>query len=156
MAKRWDGDMSGDRTGPRYDVVATTRRSWTETQKRAIVAEIGVGDATLSEVARRHGIHSSLLFRWRREFGGDAPPVKPEPPENAVRPALSFVPVVVPVTAPSRQPIDPVPARPAMAATIEIVLMCGRVLRVGAEVDTAVLVRVVRALEADLQREGRR
>jgi transposase len=134
-------------------VVATTRRSWTKAQKRAIVSEIGVGDATLSEVARRHGIHSSLLFRWRRELGGDAPAVKPEPPEKAVRPALSFVPVVVPVTAPSRQPIDPVPA---MAATIEIVLMCGRMLRVGAEVDTAVLVRIVRALEADLPREGSR
>ena len=55
--------MSGDRTTPRYDVVATTRRSWSPEQKTAIVAEIDVGGATLSEVARRHGIHSSLLFR---------------------------------------------------------------------------------------------
>ena len=150
--------MSGDRTGPRYHVVATTRRSWTNAQKRAIVAEIGVGDATLSEVARRHGIHASLLFRWRRDLGCDAPPAKPEPPEKAVRPALSFVPVVMPVSAPSPSPLpaEPAPTRPARTDTIEIVLMCVRVLRVGAEVDTAALLRVVRALEADLRREGGR
>jgi transposase len=148
--------MSGNRTGPRYDVVATTRRSWTKTQKRAIVAEIGVGDATLAEVARRHGIHSSLLFRWRRELGGDAPPAMPEPPEQAVRPALSFVPVVMPVSAipPSPLPAEPAPKRSARGNTMEIVLICGRVLRVGTDVDTAALLRVARALEADLRREG--
>jgi hypothetical protein len=32
--------MSGDRASPRYDVVATTRRSWSREQKKAIVAEI--------------------------------------------------------------------------------------------------------------------
>ena len=69
--------MSGDRTTPRFDVVATTRRSWSQSQKRAIVAEIDVGGATLSEVARRHGMHSSLLFRWRKTLGSamGAPPI---------------------------------------------------------------------------------
>jgi transposase-like protein len=61
--------MSGYRTSPRYDVVATTRRSWSREQKRAIVAEVDVGGAKLSEVARRHGIHASLLFRWRKTLG---------------------------------------------------------------------------------------
>ena len=61
--------MSGGRTTPRFDVVATTRRRWSREQKRAIVAEIDVGGATLSEVARRHGIHASLLFRWRKDLG---------------------------------------------------------------------------------------
>ena len=61
--------MSGDRTTPRFEVIATTRRSWSREQKRAIIAEIDVGGATLSEVARRHGIHTSLLFRWRVTLG---------------------------------------------------------------------------------------
>ena len=69
--------MSGDRTTPRYDVVATTRRSWSGAQKKAIIAEIDIGGVTLSEVARRHGIHSSLLFRWRKTLGSvmGAPPI---------------------------------------------------------------------------------
>ena len=53
--------MSGVETTPRFEVVATTRRSWSWAQKRSIVAEIA-GEATLSQVARRHGIHTSLLF----------------------------------------------------------------------------------------------
>jgi len=36
---------------------------------------------------------------------------------------------------------------PARSGTIEVVLAGGRTLRVGADVDTAVLVRVIEALE---------
>ena len=61
---RWHGHMSGNRTTPRFQVIASTRRSWSREQKRAaILGEIGVGEATLSDVARRHGIRTSLLFR---------------------------------------------------------------------------------------------
>ena len=82
--------MSGARTTPaQFDVVATTRRIWSREQKRAIVAEIDVKGAPVSAVARRHGIHSSQLFRWRREFSAT-----PAPADEA-RPAATFVPVVV-------------------------------------------------------------
>jgi hypothetical protein len=37
---------------------------------------------------------------------------------------------------------------PARSGTIEVVLVGGRTLRVGADVDTAALVRIVEALEA--------
>ena len=147
--------MSGDRTGPLYDVVATARRSWTRTQKLAIVAELGVGEATLSEVARRHGIHASLLFRWRRDLGAKAGNETLQSLEHPARPALSFIPVVVPPAAVS--PSTPPATRcPAKADLIEIVLAGGRVLRVSTDVDTAALLRVVRALEADPAHEGRR
>src|SRR3974390_2467816 len=135
--------MSGPRTTPaQFDVVATTRRRWSGEQKRAIVGEIDVAGASVSEVARRHGIHSSQLFRWRREFeptsaGGSAP-------------VATFVPVVV---APChRRVAAQLPATPGTAningSIIEIMIAQGRVVRVGSNVDTAALVRIIDALEA--------
>lgn len=139
--------MSGDRTSPRYDFVTTTRRSWSKEQKQGIVVEVDVGGATLSEVARRHGIHASLLFRWRKVLGSvmSAPPIDAEPATSTVT-APRFVPVMLPapVAPPAPTPI-PIPAKPG---TIEIVLDGRRTVRVGADVDTGALVRIIDALES--------
>ena len=139
--------MSGDRSTPRFEVVASTRRSWSRARKLALVAEIGVGDTTVSEVARRHGIHTSLLFRWRRDLEPAARPeahgTAPARPA-APRPALGFMPVMLappklsPPSAPSPQP---------KAGVIEIELAGGRIVRVAADVDTTALLRLVAALE---------
>src|SRR5262245_7499322 len=65
--------MSGPRTtSPQFDIVATTRRRWSREQKQAIDEEVDATGALVSEVARRHGIHSSQLFRWRRDIGASA------------------------------------------------------------------------------------
>jgi len=139
--------MSGDRTSPRYDVVATTRRSWSKQQKQAIVAEVDVGGATLSEVARRHGIHLSLLFRWRKTLGsvmGSAPIVAEVATSATV--AQRFMPVMLPAAttpAPTREPASIA----AKTGAIEIVLDGRRTVRVGADVDTTVLLRIIDALE---------
>jgi len=134
--------MSGDRTTPRFDVVATTRRRWSRVQKRAIVAEIDVDGASLSEVARRHGIHASLLFRWRKELGSvfAAPSGSAEPTAGLATPR--FLPVMLPapaVQAPTQES--------ANTGAIEIVLGGGRRVRVGADVDTEALTRIIDALE---------
>jgi len=136
--------MSGDRTTPRYDVVATTRRSWSTEQKTAIIAEIDVGGATLSEVARRHGIHSSLLFRWRKTLGSvmGAPTLDAGAATSAAA-GHRFVPVMLP--APSAPPTPS--TMPARTGIIEIVLDGGRALRVGTDVDTGLLVGIIDALE---------
>lgn len=135
--------MSGDRTSPRYDVVATTRRSWSSEQKKAIVAEVDVGGATLSEVARRHGIHASLLFRWRKAFGSvmGVPPL--DVAASGSPAAARFVPVMLP--APSAPPAPTTEA--AKPGAIEIVLDGRRTVRVGADIDTGALVRIIDALE---------
>jgi transposase len=131
----------------RFDIVASTRRSWSREQKQAIVAEVEAPGASLSQVARRYGVHASLLFRWRRairaEQGGDmgsSAPVSPLPPEPAafVQPVPRFVPVMLP-------PPDPQPA--SKPSPIEITIAGGRTVRVAADVDTAALVRIVVALE---------
>ena len=140
--------MSGYRTSRRFDVVASTRRSWSREQKLAIVAEVDVAGASLSQVARRHGVHASLLFRWRRNLkvkpdapageveNGAALPGPPEIPGAA--PAQRFMPVRL------QPPEAPASAKPGV---IEIVIEGGRIVRVGADVDTAALVRIITALE---------
>src|SRR6185295_9924087 len=126
--------MSGDRTSPRFEMIASTRRRWLREQKLAILAEVDAPGGSVSEVARRHGLHTSLLFRWRRDLAK-------RPRSTSLSPEPSFLPV--------RLPPPPVPALPAPArsGTIEVVLAGGRTLRVGADVDMALLVRVIEALE---------
>ena len=126
--------MSGDRTSARYEMIASTRRRWLREQKLAILAEVDAAGGSVSEVARRHGLHTSLLFRWRRDLAK-----RPRPASSSPEP--SFLPVRLP---PPAGPALPAPARPC---AIEVVLAGGRTLRVGADVDTAVLVRVIEALE---------
>lgn len=45
------------------------RRVFTEEEKLAIVLETEKPDATVSQVARDHGIVTSMLFRWRANLG---------------------------------------------------------------------------------------
>jgi len=137
--------MSGARTTPaQFDVVATTRRIWSREQKRAIVAEIDVKGAPVSAVARRHGIHSSQLFRWRREFSATLAPA------DEARPAATFVPVVVELGHRSVPPQSSWTSGTInnSSSVIEIMIARGRVMRVGSDVDTAALVRIIDALEA--------
>ncbi|GAC1501924.1 MAG: transposase [Steroidobacteraceae bacterium] len=44
------------------------RRSWSRTEKERIVAAAMEPGAVASEVARTAGIHTSQLFRWRRQL----------------------------------------------------------------------------------------
>ena len=114
---------------------------WSAEQKKAIVAGIDVGGATLSEVAGRHGVHANVRFRWRRELGSAMGATPGDAATATAAPATSFIPVML--------SSPPMPAStPTKPGTIEIVLAGGRTVRVGADVDTAALVRIVEALEA--------
>ncbi|ADP70690.1 transposase IS3/IS911 family protein [Rhodomicrobium vannielii ATCC 17100] len=55
------------------------RRSWPSDVKAAIVQETLEDGVGVSEVARRHGVAASQLFKWRREAGLRSRPPKPEP-----------------------------------------------------------------------------
>ena len=44
------------------------RRQWTAEEKRRIVREAERPGAVGCEVAQRHGVHASVLHRWRTEF----------------------------------------------------------------------------------------
>lgn len=132
--------MSGhDASRPVVDYVATTRRRWSKSQKRSILAEVDAPGGSVSEVARRHGLPTSLLFRWRRDLG--AKPV----PRSASSPSPAFVSLTLPASLPVAPAAPPCPAR---LDAIEIVLTSGRTVRVGSGVDVAALKRLLDALEA--------
>jgi transposase-like protein len=48
------------------------RRRFTDEEKRAIAEESVTGKESAAEVCRRHGIVTSMLFRWRVQFGYSA------------------------------------------------------------------------------------
>lgn len=106
------------------------RRRWSDEQKLAMVAEAARPGATLSLVARRHGISPSLLFRWRQRFS---------PPDDDGLPLFAPVELAGGMAA-------PMPAG-AMAGLIEIELAGGRRLRVDRHVDADALRRVLGVLE---------
>ena len=129
--------MSGhDASRPSFEFVATTRRRWRREQKLAILAEVDATGGSVSEVARRHSLHTSLLFRWRRDLAA-----RSKPEVNAPAPSPTFVPVALPAPAP------PIAVASAQPSTIEITVAGGRTVRVTADVDPVALVRIIHALE---------
>jgi transposase len=125
--------LTDSRQFSRLEVVDTgRRRRWTVAEKLRIVEESFSGPRLASSTARRHGIFPTLLFAWRKAFregrlGGVAP--------------VAFVPaIIVP---------EAVAATRAMAASgrMEVMSTNGRRVVVGADVDTAALLRVLEALE---------
>ncbi|MCJ2079837.1 IS66-like element accessory protein TnpA [Methylobacterium sp. J-090] len=120
-------------TSAPHIVVAGTRRTWSPEQKRAILAEAEDPATTASEVARRHGLHSSLLFRWRRALRADV-----SAPETSSRP--SFIPLALPA------PPSGVRGEPPRSGAIEIELAGGHRLRAEAGAEVALLQGVIAAL----------
>ena len=122
---------SGHETSRDFAIVAA-RRMWGRAEKQSIVGETLVPGANVSAVARRHGVAQSLLYRWRKDATG------------SVRPASTFVPVTIAAPAPAVV----APPKPMRSGSIEVVLANGCLLRIGADVDTVALVRIIAALEA--------
>jgi transposase-like protein len=50
-------------------LASASRRTFTAAEKLTIVLEVESPGETVSSVARRHGIVTSMLFRWRVQFG---------------------------------------------------------------------------------------
>jgi transposase len=121
--------MSGYSQEKSFAVVAETRRKWSAAERKQIVTE--TEGASVSSVARKHGVAASLVFRWRREAGLSG--------KKSVRnQASAFVPVALPALTPV-QGID--------HGVIEIELTGGRRLRVSGPVETEALRRVIAVLE---------
>ena len=111
--------------------VADTRRRWSEEEKLAIVEESKT--APVARVAKKHGVATSLLFRWRKGLGIRVRGPAPQPSGGFVRLALPA-------------PMEAVDGRCGHSA-IEIVLAGGRRVIVGKDVDAASLGRILDVLE---------
>jgi|SRR5271168_3254977 transposase len=107
------------------------RRSWTRDEKRRIVDESLQEGASIAEVARRHELNANLLFTWRRKMGVESTERK-DPME------------IVPVTI--ARGLAAEGHCPDAAGQMEIVLSEGDRIIVWADVETAALTRVLKAL----------
>jgi len=107
------------------------RRSWSLEEKRRIVDESLEDGASIAEVARRHDLNTNQLFTWRRQFG-----VEPTAPKELAP--------ILPVTIAPDTVADN--STPGPTGQMEIVLAEGDRIIVWADVETAALLRVVKAL----------
>ena len=111
---------------------AARRRHWGDADKLRIVEASFSGPRLVTATARAHGISRSLLTTWRRLAREG---------KLGAEPAPSFAPVALaPEAAPRTDPAS-------SAERIEIVLVNGRRLIVGAGIDAKALARVIAVLE---------
>jgi len=118
------------------EVITTVqrRRRWSRAEKERIVAASLEPGAMASEVARREGIHSSQLYRWRRQLCEPLPT------------ASDFAAVMV---TDAGSPSTGAPA----AGLIEIELSTGTRVRITGAVDPGAVAATLKAVaDADRRR----
>lgn len=113
-------------TNSRVEVITSVqrRRRWPRGEKERIIAASLEPGAIASEVARAAGIHTSQLYRWRRDLCERA------------RGAPAFAAVT----------IAPAAVAPAAAGVIEIEFACGARLRISGTVEPATVSAVIMGL----------
>ena len=125
------------------------RRVWSPEQKRGIVAESLGPELTPTEVARKYGIGSGLLYTWRSQMLAEPSGVVTRSNPNFAQVELAPSPVQFEAPRPLSDEPAPASASPAMPrreGLIEIVLPDGVSLRVDAQVDVRALRGVLIAL----------
>jgi len=125
--------MRGEILGPER------RRFWHDEDKLEIVSSIGIGGATVTQVAQRHELTRQQIYAWWHELKKKG---LWSPDAGAL-----FFPVDLPVAAgvPVLQP--PVIETPPSAA-VELRLRGGRCLHFDSTMDPVALTSLVRAVEA--------
>lgn len=141
------------RTSTRSEVVEVVtrgerRRIWSDEQKRLIVLEAMQPEALVTEVARRWGVGTGLIYTWRRQLRQGELGAVPVPAPTFAQVTVESPPVIA-----EPEPAAPVPEAPAEAGgsdagVIEVALPCGATVRVGRHVDEAALRRVLSAVRA--------
>jgi transposase len=115
------------------------RRFWRDEDKLEIVTSVGMGGATVTQVAQRHEITRQQIYAWRHELKKKGL----WSPEGGAR----FYPLDIPVA--SGVPVAPPPAaETSPPRAVELRLHGGRSLRFDSTVDPATLTALIRAVEA--------
>jgi transposase len=110
------------------------RRYWGDDEKLSIVSAVGVGGATVTQVAQSHEVTRQQIYAWRHEL-------KRKGLWSPAAGAL-FLPV-----GGSSAPDLPAVTNPAPAVWIELRLTKGRVLRFESDIADAALTRLIRAVD---------
>jgi transposase len=109
---------------------AERRRRWSDSEKRSIMAEVGVRGATVAEVARRHDLTRQHIYQWRAEFRQRGESLTQE---------VDFLPVEISTAASGQAPTR---------TAVEIILANGRRLRGIEGLSAAGLSQLIRVLES--------
>jgi transposase len=126
---------------PRIEIVSDRRRAHDTAFRAMVVAEAGEAGARVQDVAARHGICPSLVYRWRRLAGVSAangPSVHLFPVRIAASPEQGF-------SGSAASPAGSAP-KPRRAGVIEIELSGGIRVSVDDGVSVAALRRVMLVL----------
>jgi transposase len=110
------------------------RRYWGDDAKLAIVSAVGVGGATVTQVAHRYEVTRQQIYAWRHELKRKG---LWSPDAGAL---------FLPIDAPSISDL-PAVTNPAPAVWIELRLAKGRVLRFESDIAEAALTRLIRAVD---------
>lgn len=116
------------------------RRQWGDEEKLEIVLSVGVGGATVTQVAQRHEVTRQQTYAWRHELKkkGLLSPL----------PETLFLPVELDRVAEFALPAAAVSAGAVRTAQIELQLANDRCLRFDQGLDAAALMQLIRVVEA--------
>ena len=113
------------------------RRRWSDEQKLSVLSEVGIGGASVAEVARRHDVTRQHIYQWRSEMRRRC--------EAPSAPA-TFLPVQL-ADGDDRRSEDTQPDPPPDVALVEISLRNGRSIRAAANLPAPQLARLIRIVE---------
>ena len=116
------------------------RRRWCDEEKLEIVLSVGVGGATVTQVAQRHEVTRQQIYAWRHEL-------KKKGLLSALPEAL-FLPVDLDRPMELAMPAVATQVEGVRPAQIELQLANGRCLRFDPALDAVTLMQVIRAVEA--------
>jgi transposase len=146
MSATTSAHMSSHKSAP-MDLIprGERRRRWTVEQKQLIAAESMAAGASLTDVARRHGIGTGQLYNWRRALMAAQPRAVGRFARVEVAPHLATL------TDAGMATSAPTPdvaggAASKIGGLIEIVLPDGTTVRVDAQIDPRALRRVLAVL----------
>ena len=119
----------------RHEVIVGVerRRFWPDETKLSILREVGVGGATVTDVARRHDLTRQHIYQWRRQMKDKG--LWPEPE------GVSFLALDAP-----EQPVTPT-LRPDGGSPAEIGFANGRTLRCPPGMSEAEIIQLIRLVE---------
>lgn len=125
---------AGNEVEPVRESVIRRRRRWSDREKAQIVREAQRPGAILQEVAQRHGLHPSLLTRWRAQHRT----VVKKAPLRQTR----LLPVRVESqtrSTPRVSPVDEIRSRTSKLGSIEVEFSTGRRVHIQGMVDAQTL-----------------